>query len=106
MNPKRYLENHIRGWLPKEPSLPCNQRAKIVELSKEEIQKKNFKNTSIANLFIFVIFQTLHVLIDPYNRNVEYMVIHWIFFVLSLVSVNLLLYRHYTKKTSIWKLKQ
>lgn len=22
MNPKKYLENRIRGWLPKEPNLP------------------------------------------------------------------------------------
>ena len=25
MNPKRYLENRIRGWLPKEPNLPSNK---------------------------------------------------------------------------------
>ncbi len=27
MNPKTYLENVIRGWLPKEPNLPSLQRA-------------------------------------------------------------------------------
>ena len=26
MNPKKYLENRIRGWLPKEPNLPIYQR--------------------------------------------------------------------------------
>ncbi len=25
MNPKKYLENRIRGWLPKEPNLPNNK---------------------------------------------------------------------------------
>lgn len=27
MNPLRYLENRIRGWLPKKPNLPNSQRA-------------------------------------------------------------------------------
>ena len=26
MNPKKYLQNHIRGWLPKEPSLAYAQK--------------------------------------------------------------------------------
>jgi len=26
MNLKKYLENRIRGWLPKEPTLPSHQR--------------------------------------------------------------------------------
>ena len=31
MNPKKYLKNHIRGWLPKELSLPTHQRIKMVD---------------------------------------------------------------------------
>lgn len=26
MNLKKYLENRIKGWLPKEPTLPSHQR--------------------------------------------------------------------------------
>jgi len=26
MNPKKYLENHIRGWLPEEPNFPSFKR--------------------------------------------------------------------------------
>ena len=29
MNPKKYLEKHIRGWIPKEFSLPNHQRIKM-----------------------------------------------------------------------------
>ena len=31
MNPKKYLEKHIRGWIPKEFSLPSHQRIKTVD---------------------------------------------------------------------------
>jgi hypothetical protein len=31
MNPKKCLEKHIRGWIPKEFSLPSHQRIKIVD---------------------------------------------------------------------------
>jgi hypothetical protein len=31
MNPKKYLENRIRGWLPKELSLPRNQKPRMMD---------------------------------------------------------------------------
>ena len=31
MTLKKYLENHVRGWLPKELSLPSYQRIKMVD---------------------------------------------------------------------------
>jgi hypothetical protein len=31
MNLKKHLENSIRGWLPKELTLPRNQRTRIVD---------------------------------------------------------------------------
>jgi hypothetical protein len=40
VNPKKYLENWIRGWLPKEPTLPSNQRIGATRV-------KNQKNASM-----------------------------------------------------------
>lgn len=40
MNPKKYLEDRIRGWLPKEPTLPSHQRTRAT-------RAKNQKSTSI-----------------------------------------------------------
>ena len=31
MNIKKYLENHFRGWIPKEFSLPTHQRIKMID---------------------------------------------------------------------------
>jgi hypothetical protein len=97
MNPLRYLENRIRGWLPKEHSIPSNQRTKM---AKTDMQRKIFKISSAANVIMLGTFLGLHSLIDPYNKNVEYMVISWIIFILSIVSVNLLLYRYSKRKTN------
>jgi len=97
MDPIRYLEKQIRGWLPKETSIPSNQRTKM---AKTDMQRKIFKISSVANAIMIGTFLGLRLLIDPNNKNVEYIVISWIFFILSLISVNFLLYRYSKKKTT------
>jgi len=36
MNPKKFLENHIRGWLPKKPALPSHQRIQVARVKNQE----------------------------------------------------------------------
>jgi hypothetical protein len=100
MNPLRYLENRIRGWLPKEPSLPNNQKAKMAEISQKDAQRKIFNVRSVANAIMVGTFLGLHFLIDPFNRNIELTVISWTIFIISLISVNLLLYRYSKTKAN------
>jgi len=97
MDPIRYLEKQIRGWLPKETSILSNQRTKM---AKTDMQRKIFKISSVANAIMLGTFLGLRLLIDPNNKNVEYIVISWIFFILSLISVNFLLYRYFKRKTN------
>jgi uncharacterized membrane-anchored protein len=108
MNPLRYLENRIRGWLPKEPSpIPSNQRTKMVEIS-EENRRRSIWKISTANAIILGTFLGLHFLIDPFNENVELTVISWIIFGLAVVSIDFWLYRYFNRKTSkqLEKLRQ
>ena len=100
MNPIRCLENRIRGWLPKEPSVPSNQRTKMVEIVEKDKQRKIFKINIVANAIMLGTFLGLHLLIDPNNKNIELTVISWIIFILSLISVNFLLYRYFKRKTN------
>jgi Flp pilus assembly protein TadB len=100
MNPIRYLENRIRGWLPKEQSIPINRRTKMVGISEKDRERKAFKISIVANAIILNIFLLAHLLIDPFNMDIEYAVISWIIFVLSLVSFNFLLYRYSKRKPS------
>jgi uncharacterized membrane protein len=106
MNPLRYLENRIRGWLPKEPVIPRNQ-TKIVEISEEDRRKNQWK-ISVANAIMVGTFLGLRSLIDPFNENIEYAVTSWIIFILSVISVNFLLYRYFNRKTTsqLEKLRQ
>jgi hypothetical protein len=97
MNPLRYLENRIRGWLPKETSIPSNQRTKM---AKTGMQRKIFRISVVADAIMLGTFLGLHSLIDPFNKNVEYIVMSWITFILALISVNFLLYRYSKKKTN------
>jgi hypothetical protein len=94
------LVSFIRGWLPKEPALPRNQRAKMAEINPKDSERKIFKISLVADAIIFNIFMLSHLLIDPFNRNVEYAAISWTIFILSLISVNFFLYRYFYKKTS------
>jgi hypothetical protein len=100
MNLKKYLENRIRGWLPKEPSVLGNQGAKMLEISEEDRQRKFFKISSVANAIMVGTFLGLHFLIDPFNENIELAVISWTIFIFSLISVNFLLYRYSKKRTN------
>jgi hypothetical protein len=36
MNPKKYLQNWIRGWLPKKPALPSHQRIQVTRVKNQE----------------------------------------------------------------------
>jgi hypothetical protein len=100
MNLKKYLENRIRGWLPKEPCIPSNQRNKMVEIIEKDRQRKIFTIRSAANAIMVGTFLGLHLLIDPNNKNIELTAISWIIFTLSLISVNFLLSRYSKKKTN------
>ena len=51
MNPKKYLENWIRGWLPKEPSFQNPQKTKMVEVN----QTKKLTKTGLAMFCIALI---------------------------------------------------
>jgi peptidoglycan/LPS O-acetylase OafA/YrhL len=50
VNPKKYLENRIRGWLPKEPSLPRLQRA----TNHNHVQSRRIKLPLGMVLFLFL----------------------------------------------------
>jgi small neutral amino acid transporter SnatA (MarC family) len=61
MNPKKYLEDLIRGWLPKEPSFQNPQKTKMVEVN----QTKKPTKTELAMFCIGIIaimFITLTIL--------------------------------------------
>jgi hypothetical protein len=94
------LVTFIRGWLPKKPSIPSNQRTKMAEINQKDMQRKIFKISIVANAIMLGTFLGLHSLIDPFNKNIEYAVISWIIFVLTLVSVDFSLYRYSKRKTN------
>jgi hypothetical protein len=101
MNMKKALENRVRGWLPKEPSLSSSQKTKVAEMKirgMTEWERKSFKISSITNAIMLIIFLGTHLLIDPYNRSIEVSIISWSIFVPSVTLVNLFLYRHYKKQ--------
>jgi len=100
MNLLRYVEERIRGWLPKEPSIPSNQGTRLVEIIEKDRQRKIFKISSVANAIMVGTFLGLHFLVDPFNRNIELTVISWIIFILTLVSVDLLIYRYFKVQTN------
>ena len=94
---RKYVENRIRGWLPKETSIPSNQRTKM---AKTDMQRKIFRISVVADAIMLNIFFVTHLLIDPSNRNIGFIVISWIIFILSLISVNFLLYRYSKTKAN------
>lgn len=100
MNLRRYVENLIRGWLPKEPSILSNQGTKLVEIIEKDRQRKAFKISNVANAIMLGTFLGLHFLIDPFNRNPELTVISWIIFSIAVVSISFLFYRYSKKKTN------
>ncbi len=107
MNLVRYLEKRIRGWLPKEPSLaPRNRMTKKVEVSAED--KRNQWKIYIVNGIMVGTFFVIHFLIDPHNENIEFTVISWTIFALSLISVDFSLYKYFKRKKSsqLEKLRQ
>ena len=55
MNPKRYLENHIRGWLPKEPSFSSPQKTPTFE----NRLKQHFKIQEFPNEGIIIVMVSL-----------------------------------------------
>jgi hypothetical protein len=98
VNPIRYLEKRIRGWLPKEPSLaPRNQTTKN---EVNEAARRNQLKISIVDGIMAGTFAALHSSIAPRNENFECTVIPWAFFIFSLISVNALLYKYFNRKTS------
>lgn len=98
MGVKKNLEKQIRGWLPKEPGIPRNQ-TKFVEINEEDRRRNQWK-ISAANAIMTGTFLGLRSLIDPFNENIEYAVTSWTIFILSVISVNFLLYIYLNRKTS------
>ncbi len=101
------LVSFIRGWLPREPSVPSDQGTKMVEISEEDRQRKIFQIARVASAVMVGAFLGLDHVINPFNENVELTAISWTIFILSAISVNFLLYR-YSKKTNsqLEKLRQ
>jgi hypothetical protein len=69
----------------------------MAEINPNNSQRKLFKISLVANAIILNIFLLAHLLIDPFNSNIEYAVTSWTIFILSLVSVNFLLYKYFKK---------
>jgi hypothetical protein len=100
MNPKRALKNFLRGWLPKELSLPCSP-AKAAEMKRREMagwERKAFKITMIADGGMLATFLAAHWLVDSYTRSAEVSAVFWAVFVPTVILVNLLMYRHFKKR--------
>jgi hypothetical protein len=68
MNPRKYLENRIRGWFPKEPNLPSN-KVKMAD-AKTKVPKPDWwKPLWIATLLLtiasgFIIYFLLNVSLE------------------------------------------
>jgi hypothetical protein len=61
MNPRKYLEDRIRGWLPKEPSFQNPQKTKMVEVNQTKKPTKTWLAMFCIAL-IAVVFITLTIL--------------------------------------------
>ena len=59
MNPKKYLKNHIRGWLPKEPNLPSNKVKMKSEEMKISTGWKRFLPLLIISCTVLAIVQVI-----------------------------------------------
>jgi hypothetical protein len=101
------LEGQIRGWLPKEPSLPRPQlslKSRISEMRRRERaewENKFFKAFLVANAVVVNVFLGIRFLVFPFNRSLEFAVIWWSIFALTLTLVSLLMYGYYKKRASL-----
>ena len=59
MNSLRYLENRIRGWLPKEPNLPSN-KVKMSEAKTKVTKPYWWKPLWIASVVIAIVFVVIN----------------------------------------------
>lgn len=60
MNLKKFLENHIRGWLPKKPALPSNQRIQVMPAKNQESASiRRMKLLAISLYSIVLVFSWL-----------------------------------------------
>jgi len=55
MNLKKYLEKHLRGWLPKEPNLPRN-KVQVADAKTKVPKPRWWKPLWITALFMVIIF--------------------------------------------------
>jgi hypothetical protein len=70
MNAKNLLQNRLRGWLPKEATLP----SKTVEAQRKEAtnwQGEASQTAAVANAVMVGSFLGLHLLADSYTRSAE-----------------------------------
>jgi hypothetical protein len=65
MNLKKYLENRIRGWLPKELSLPRNQRTSMVN-HLMRLQLLRLAYGVMLGALLFTPFGVYHSRVEPY----------------------------------------
>jgi hypothetical protein len=100
MNVKRSLESRIRGWFPQEP-LSKNLKAYNVTTPETNaaLNKKAFKTARIANAISVGIFLgTNFLVLRPvyhYYLNLEMSILAFSFFIVALITVNVVIYRHY-----------
>jgi hypothetical protein len=100
VTPKKYTENRIQGWFPKEQSLRCLPKSKSssfkIRRDMTEWERKAFKINSIANPIAIAVFLGIHLLIDPSSNITE--LISWSLFLPTVILVNFLPYLHFKKQ--------
>jgi hypothetical protein len=97
---RKILRARIRGWFPQEP-LSKNLKTYTVATSetKAALNKKAFKIATVANGIVVAIFLgTNFLVLRPfyhYYLNSEMSILAYSIFVVALITVNVVIYRHY-----------
>lgn len=100
MSIKKYFKKRIRGWFPQEPLLTFNSK-KQKSNNENELSKKYFRYALIADAVVLQAFLGVNfVLVNPAYRDSFYFVVWWLGFILTLISVNLLLYLRFRWNTN------
>jgi hypothetical protein len=96
---KRFMESRIRGWFPQDPVLKNNKIGNLTtNKCKTEADPKVYTRAGIANAIMMGCFLVIDDLISSFNRKIELTILSWSIFAASLLLVNVLVYRHYSKQ--------